>query len=131
MARTPSRSPVSDAAVDSVRQLDAYLAVKTLFRDIASNRRYLLKVVCGGRYVFMNAMEREFRGLKVQPGVFDAMWAYFEHHAGPGNIKEELGVLLEQQADEHAATFLDVDQIISDITRVDDGAPMGPDGRVH
>jgi len=130
MARTPE-SPVSSSAVDTLRQLDAYLAVKTLFHEIANNRRYLLKVVLGGRYTFWRAFEREFRGLQVQPGVMDAMWAYFEHHAGHGNLKEELGVLLAQQADAQAESAIDVDQLVRDIVRVDDGAPMGPDGRVH
>lgn len=126
-----SDSPVSDSPVDTLRQLEAFLAVKQIFRAIASNRRFLLKVVCGGRYHFISAMEREFRGMAVQPNVFDSMWAYFVHHAGPGNLKEELGLLLEQQAIEQASKAIDVDQLVDDIRRVDDGAPMGLDGRVH
>lgn len=82
--------------------------VKHTMRSVCSHRRYLLKVVLAGRYRWMEVAARAFRGLAADSSTFEAMWQYFVHrayHAGQttAQLKNELGVLLEQQEQLKAA----------------------------
>lgn len=91
----------------SLRELNtaaATEAVSNTMKDICGNRRYLLKVVCGGRYHWGLIAGRAFKGMPVDDSIIDAMWHYFVQQAGGGDLKAELGQLLEEQpqAEQHS-----------------------------